>query len=58
LAQNPPSKFKNFFFFLNYTTSLDITGFEQHSSSICCRGRAGQSLSWNDKLSFFWKVRN
>ena len=31
------------FFFLNYTTPLVITGFEQLSSSICCRVMAGQS---------------
>jgi len=46
------------FFILNYTKSLVITGFEQHSSSICCRVMAGQSLAWKGKLCFFWKVRN
>jgi len=58
LAQNPPSKFKKCFLTLNYTTPLVITGFEQLSSSICCRVMAGQSLAWKGKLRFFWKVRN
>jgi len=49
-AQNPPSKFKKLFFILNYTTPLVITGFEQLSSSICCRVMAGQSLSWKGNL--------
>jgi len=33
---------KKIFFILNYTTPLVITGFEQLSSSICCRVMAGQ----------------
>jgi len=44
LAQTPPPKFKKFFLILNYTTPRVITGFEQLSSSICCRDMAGQSL--------------
>jgi len=44
LAQNPQPNFKKFFLNLNYTTPLVITGFEQLSSSICCRVMAGQSL--------------
>jgi len=52
LAQNPPPKLK-FFFNLNYTTSLVITGFEQLSSSICCRFMAAQSLPWKGKLCLF-----
>ena len=35
-----------------------ITGFEQLSSSICCRIMAGQSLPWKSKLCLFWKVLN
>jgi len=59
LAQNPSTKLKNFFYNLNYTTPpLVITGFEQHSSSICCRVMAGQSLPWKGKLCLFWKVLN
>jgi len=57
LAQNPPTKLK-LFFVLNYTTPLVITGFEQLSSSICCRVMAGQSLPWKGKLCFFRKVLN
>jgi len=45
LAQNTPTKLK-FFFYINYTTQLVITGFEQLSSSICCRVMAGQSLTF------------
>jgi len=37
LAQNHPSKFKKCFFILNYTKPLVVAGFEQISSSICCR---------------------
>jgi len=37
---------------------LVITGFEQLSSSICCRVMASQNLAWKGKLRFFWKVRN
>jgi len=37
---------------------LDITGFEQLSSSICWRVMAGQSLPWKGKLCLFWKVLN
>jgi len=37
-------------------TLLVITGFEQLSSSICCRFVAGQSLPWKGKLWLFWKV--
>jgi len=37
---------------------LVITGFEQLSSSICCRVTAGQTSAWKGKLCFFWKVRN
>jgi len=58
LAQNPPTKLKNFFFILNYTTPLVITGFEQLSSSIYCRVMDGQSLPWKGKLCLFWKVFN
>jgi len=43
---------------LNYTTPLVITGFEQLSSSICCRVMAGKRLTWKGKLRFFWKVKN
>jgi len=57
LAQNPPSKLKKKFI-LNYTTPLGIAGFEQLSSSICCRVMSGQSLPWKGKLCLFWKVRN
>jgi len=46
LAQNFPTKFKKCFFNLNYTTPLDITGFEQLSNSICCWVMAGRSLPW------------
>jgi len=42
LAQTPPSKLNFFYFILNYTTPPVITGFEQLSSSICCRVVAGQ----------------
>jgi len=58
LAQNPPTELKKFFLNLNYTTPLVITGFEQLSSSICCRVIAGQSLPWKGKLCLFWKVLN
>jgi len=37
---------------------LVITGFEQLSSSLCCRLMAGLSLAWEGKLCFFWKLRN
>jgi len=37
---------------------LVITGFEQLSSSICCRVMAGQNLHWKGKLCLFWKVLN
>jgi len=37
---------------------LVITGFEQLSISICCRGMAGQSLPCKGKLCLFWKVLN
>jgi len=57
LAQNPPTKL-NFFFILTYTTPLVITGFEQLSSSNCCRVIAGRSLAWKGKLCLFWKVLN
>jgi len=56
LAQNPPTKLRKFFFILNYTTPLVITGFEQLSCWICCRVMAGQNLPWKDKLCSFWKV--
>jgi len=39
-------------------TPLVITGFEQLSSSICCRVMTGQSLPWKGKLCLFWKVLN
>jgi len=39
-------------------TPLVITGFEQLSSSICCRVMAGQSFPWKGKLCLFWKVLN
>jgi len=58
LAQNPPTEFKKKIFILNYITPLVITGFEQLSSSICCRFTAGQSLPWKGKLCLFWKVLN
>jgi len=45
LAQNPYSNLKEFFFVLNYTMPLVIAGFEELSSSICCRVMAGQSLA-------------
>jgi len=35
---------------------LVITGFEQPSSSICCRVMADQILPWMGKLCLFWKV--
>jgi len=47
-----------FFFILNYTKPLVITGFEQFSSSICYRVMTDQSLAWKGKLCLFWKVRN
>jgi len=53
-----PKQIKKNFFVLNYTTPLVITGFEQLSSSICCRVMAGQSLPWKGKLCLFWKVLN
>jgi len=53
LAQNLPTKLK-FFFNPNYTTPLVITGFEQLSTSICCRVMAGQSLPWKGKSCLFW----
>jgi len=56
LAHNPPTKFKKLFLNLNYTTPLVITGFEQLSSSICCRVMARRSLPWKGKLYLFWKV--
>jgi len=37
IGPNPPTKFKKKIFILNCTTPLVITGFEQLSSSICCR---------------------
>jgi len=58
LAQNPPFKFQKNFFILNYTTPPVITGFEQLSSSICCRVMAGQNFPWKGKLCLFWKVLN
>jgi len=58
LAQQPTTKFKKKNLILNYRTPLVITGFEQFSSSICCRVMAGQSLTWKGKLSLFWKVLN
>jgi len=58
LAQTPPPKFKKFFLILNYTTPRVITGFEQLSSSICCRDMAGQSLPWKGNLGLFWNVLN
>jgi len=45
-------------FILNYITLPVITGFEQLSSSICCRVMTGQSLPWKGKLCLFWKVLN
>jgi len=45
LTQKPHPNFKNVFFVLNYTKPLVIIGFEQLSSSICCRVMAGQSLA-------------
>jgi len=36
-------------------TPLVITGFEQLSSSICCRVMAGQSLPWRANYAFFEK---
>jgi len=58
LTQNPPTKFKKYIFIINFTTPLVITGFEQLSSSICCRVMAGQSLPWKGKLCLFWKFLN
>ena len=55
LVQNPPTKFYKNFLNLNYTTPLVITGFEQLSSSICCRVIAGQSFSLNGKNYAFLK---
>jgi len=57
LAQNPPTKF-NFFLYFNYTTPLVITGFEQLSSSICCRVMASQNFPWKGKWCLFWNVLN
>jgi len=37
---------------------LVIKGFEQLSSSLCCRVMVGQSLPWKGKLCLFWKVLN
>ena len=37
IGPKPPTKLKFFFFIQNYTTPVVITGFEQLSSSICCR---------------------
>jgi len=57
LAQNPLTNFKNIFFILNYTTPLVITGFEQLSSSICCRIMAGQVCPERANYAFsgkFW----
>jgi len=34
---------------LNYKTSRIFRGFEQLSSSICCRVMAGQNLAWDGK---------
>jgi len=42
-----------FFFILNYTKPLVITGFEKLSSYICCRVMAGQSLAWKGKSCLF-----
>jgi len=59
LVQNPPTKSRKFFFFiLNHTTPLVNAGFEQLSSSICCRVMAVQSLPWMGKLCLFCKVLN
>jgi len=49
---------KMFFYILDYTKPLVITGFEQLSSSIFWQFMACQSLAWKGKLYFFWKVRN
>jgi len=56
IGPKPPSKLKTFFFILNYTKPLVVTGFEQLSSSICCRGMAGQNSAWKGKVCFFWKL--
>jgi len=57
LAQNPPTKLKKKII-LNYMMPLVIKGFEQLSSSLCCRVMVGQSLPWKGKLCLFWKVLN
>ena len=45
IDQKPQIQNKNFFI-LNYKTSRVFRGFEQLSSSICCRVTAGENLPW------------
>jgi len=56
LTQNPPNKFKKFFFNENYMAPLVITGFEQLSSSICCRVMAGKICPERAKYAFSEKI--
>ena len=55
LAQNPSINFCKNIFILNYTTPLVITGFEQISSSICCRVMAGQKFALKGQIMPFLK---
>ena len=50
LAQTPHPNLKNVFFILNYTKPLVITGFEQLSSSICCRVRPAKV--WPERANY------
>jgi len=57
IGPNNPQQNLNFFLILNYTTPLVITGFEQLSSSICCRVMAGQICPERANYAFsekFW----
>jgi len=50
IDQKPQTqKLKYIFLILNYKTSRVFTGFEQLSSSICCRVMVGQNLPWESK---------
>ena len=56
LAQNLPFELTNIFLILNYTKPLAITGFEQLSSSICCRVIAGQVWPQRANYAFSEKL--
>ena len=58
IGPKPPNQIlKKVFFILNYTTPLVITGFEQLSSSICCRLMAAKVCPERANYAFsekFW----